>query len=166
MGVVVRGFLALFFILLLAMQVRAGADQSTARGGDVCILKHKDFCGNWAPSSSRAPKIIMMITGGTLTWDNGDHAQCVLVDEGEEGGNLYFAVRCRLTFFDNSIEDPSFILFHMQRGGDQMHMVYGQSTECMIAGWELMVESGGKYMKDSKPECGGFSREPYYKYKS
>lgn len=162
-----RGLLALAFMLFLVMPGRAGADQPviTAKGVNACTLKYKGFCGMWAPSSSHAPRVIMTIMGDTLTWDNGDRAQCLLVDEGEQGDNLYLIMRCRLTFFDKSVKDPAFFLFHMRQGENNLIMVDGQSTECLVSGWETMVKTNRKYMRDSKPGCGGFSTDPHYRHK-
>lgn len=165
MGVIVRGLLLLAAVLFLVLPFRAVADGATAAttAADTCILKNKEFCGVWEPMSTRSGGGNLIVTGDRLTWENGDRSECVLVDEDELKGSLFFAVRCRETFFTGRIDDPVFYLLHRRRDQNKLFMVSGHSTECLILGLHNMVTANDTRMREIGSPCGGFSTFTFFR---
>lgn len=151
-------------LLFLVLPVGASAEQpAAAKSPDACVLTNKEFCGLWELSATRMGGGNVTILGDRLSWENGDRAACVVIDESEQKGRRFSALRCKLTFNDGSIMDPVFYLIHARKDPSGLFLVSEDHADCLFAGWYRMLMANDLTIADTGLSCGGLSSIPYFR---
>lgn len=159
-----RLVLLVMSMLVLALPVRASVDHpAAAKTTESCILTNKEFCGLWELSATRMGGGNVTIMGDRLSWENGDRAACIVIDEGEQKGRRFSALRCRKAYNDGAIKDPIFYLIHAHKLPDGLFLVKEDHADCLFAGWYRMLIANDFRVTDTGLSCGGLSTIPYFR---
>lgn len=159
-----RSALLVISLLVLVLPVGASAEQpAAAKSPDACVLTNKEFCGLWELSATRMGGGNVTIMGDRLSWENGDRAACIVIDEGEQKGRRFSALRCRKAYNDGAIKDPIFYLIHAHKLPDGLFLVKEDHADCLFAGWYRMLIANDFRVTDTGLSCGGLSTIPYFR---
>ncbi len=151
-------------LLFLVLPVGASAEQSAAaKSPDACTLTNKEFCGLWELSATRMGGGNVTILGDRLSWENGDRATCIVIDESEQKGRRFSALRCKLTFNDGTTMDPVFYLIHARKRPGGLFLVSENHADCLFAGWYRMLMADDGTITGTGLSCGGLSTIPYFR---
>ncbi|WP_143270664.1 MULTISPECIES: hypothetical protein [unclassified Azospirillum] len=167
--------LLLSWLVLSIPQGFASADDRPPAG---CGLTESFFCGVWQPigkGEEAAGRVTINAT--SWTWENGDKANCQLLDQGNQGDRHYATFRCTIIWKYNGKEEEQFmrlykkILFTPEEGishhsnNNSFHMSKSKSLTCLLDGWNEMLEDRKAVFIKMKPSsnCGRVTTYSYAK---
>lgn len=161
--------LSLFVLSALSGPARA-ADHSPKD----CGLAERSFCGVWLPvgkSGEAGGRVTISATG--WTWENGDKADCQLLDQGDQGDRRYATFHCTIRWHPHGEEEQQFFQLYSERlhkkdalGFIKTHIgrIYISSTEkleCLQDGWNELIKDEKRYyiIENPKSKCGYIDTE-------
>lgn len=113
------------------------------------------------PHSNRDGAGRLTITGSRMAWENGDTADCVSLQEGEQTGMPFTLLRCQKHYHgEDGAPQTTFYLVHPHPSPNGIFLAFDDRPECLLGAWELMHRNGSFRMLDSAPGCG-VSTIPY-----
>lgn len=119
-----------------------------------CGLATSFFCGVWAPAGKREEAGGRVTINATAwTWENGDRADCQLLDQGIRDARHYATFRCTILWEADGQKEQQFVILYSEspfrpgemparyaeRGG--MYMSATEKLDCLMSGWEELVQS-------------------------
>lgn len=170
--------LLLFGLGLLAaagLSPRATATEPPVPG---CGLANSYFCGVWLPAGKGAEgagPLTIRATG--WTWENGDKADCQLLDQGDQENRHYATFQCTIRWQPNGKEEQQFVrlysdpLDHPEQSSSSysahpgIHMSGAQKLDCLLDGWNEMLEDKNSIFIKMRPKskCGRVTTYSYVK---
>ncbi len=160
-----------FFLLALAISILsfpAFASDKTA----LCVLQNAELCGKW-----QGKDFGLIISGDKLKWDNGEHADCIVLKEKRYETRAYSLLRCKNVFIKPEKMESGHYRFSEHIGEyfpllvlrPRNYKTYGDKKYMRIFSiWNLECSVDG-YPYPNKKKCdlqeleqGGFDSEPYY----
>lgn len=143
-----------------------------------CGLAESFFCGVWQPigkGEEAAGRVTINAT--SWTWENGDKADCQLLDQGNQGGRHYATFSCKIEWNYNEKEEEQFIRLYSKifytsdenishhSDNTSFHMSKSKNLTCLLDGWNEMLEDENAIFVKTKPRsnCGRLTTYSYVK---
>lgn len=164
-------FLLLYF---LALTIPSGLASAANHSPTSCGLAEHSFCGVWLPvgkSGEAGGRVTISATG--WTWENGDRADCQLLDQGDQGDRRYATFHCTIRWHPHGEEEQQFFQLYSERlhkkdalGFIKTHIgrIYMSSTEkleCLQDGWNELIKDEKRFyiIENPKSKCGDIDTE-------